>query len=74
MSKVDYVSMTDQELKRYFLEHRDDAEAFHAYMDRRHTCPQKEIIAAGELDHLPFDEQLRVVDERMRSHFSNQLG
>ena len=27
MSKTNYVTMTDQELKCYFLEHRDDADS-----------------------------------------------
>lgn len=34
MSQGNYNSMTDQELKRYVLEHRDDNEAFYAYVDR----------------------------------------
>ncbi|WP_442937944.1 DUF6887 family protein [Nostoc sp.] len=35
MNKVNYAAMNDQELKSYFLTHRDDKEGFHAYMDRR---------------------------------------
>ncbi|WP_368041798.1 hypothetical protein [Nostoc sp. TCL240-02] len=27
--------MSDQELKSYFLTHKDDKQAFYAYMDRR---------------------------------------
>lgn len=37
MTKVNYATMSDQELKRYILTHRDDQEAFHSYMDRRRT-------------------------------------
>ncbi len=61
-----FESMSDQELKQYFLKHRDE-ESFHAYMDRRSLRPKRVLIEAGELDHLPFDEQIKIVDERMRS-------
>ena len=61
-----FESMSDQELKQYFLKHRDE-ESFHAYMDRRSLRPKRILIEAGELDHLPFDEQIKIVDERMRS-------
>lgn len=35
MNQVNYTAMSDQELKSYFLTHKDDKEAFYAYMDRR---------------------------------------
>ncbi len=34
MSQIDYDAMTLDEAKRYFLEHRDDEQAFYAYMDK----------------------------------------
>lgn len=34
MSQINYASMTLDEAKSYFLLHRDDNEAFHAYMDK----------------------------------------
>lgn len=71
MSRFD--AMNDQELKRYFLDHRNDQEAFYTYLDRRHTRPKKVIIEAGELDHLPWDEQVKVTGERMLEHFGDQL-
>lgn len=72
MSRFD--AMSDQELKRYFLDHRDDQEAFHIYLDRRHTRPKKVIIEAGELDHLPWGEQVKVTGERMLEHFGDQVN
>lgn len=63
-----FESMSDQELKQYFLQHRDE-DSFHAYMDRRSLRPKRVLIEAGELDRLSFDEQVKVVEERMRSHF-----
>ena len=72
MSKINYDAMNDEELKHYFLKHRDD-ESFHAYMDRRYAKPRQVLIEAGELDCLPFDEQLKIVGERMRSQFGDTL-
>ncbi len=43
----DYDSMSDSELRRYFLEHRDD-ESFHAYMDRRHARPNRTSISPND--------------------------
>ena len=64
--------MTDQELKRYMLDHRDDQEAFHAYMDRRNARPRKVLITA-EAAKLPFDEYGKLFDQRMREHFGDEL-
>jgi hypothetical protein len=65
MSEINYASMTDRELKEYLLAHRDDIEAFYAYMDRRHARPpQKPIIAANEVD-LPIEEQIKLINERI---------
>lgn len=69
MSQIDYASMTDQELKEYLLRHRDDLQAFYAYMDRRHARPPQEpIIAADEVD-LPIEEHIKLINKRMRSLF-----
>jgi len=70
---VNYNSMTDEELKRYMLDHRDDLDAFHAYMDRRHARPKKVLITAEEAK-LPFDEYGKLWDERMREHFGDKLN
>lgn len=48
MTRVNYTAMADQELKRYVLAHRDDLEAFYAYMDRRHSRPPRSTIKADD--------------------------
>lgn len=48
MSNVNYEMMTDQELKLYLLDHRDDREAFYAYMDRRYARPNREGISPDD--------------------------
>lgn len=70
---IDYNSMSDEELKRYMLDHRDDEKAFYAYMDRRHARPKKVLITAEEAK-LPFDEYGQLWDERMREHFGDKLN
>ena len=41
-------SMSDSELKRYFLDHREDTAAFYAYMDRRYARPNRQVIAPDD--------------------------
>ena len=72
MSKIDYQIMSDRELKQYFLTHREDKKAFEAYLDRRHRKPQKILIEAGEIDNLPFSEQVAIVAKRLSERFLNQ--
>lgn len=55
MTKVNYATMSDQELKRYILTHRDDQEAFYAYMDRRHSRSHKITI---EFDDPAWEEKV----------------
>ena len=44
MSKVDFNAMTLDEAKRYFLLHRDDQEAFYAYMDKLHASGRAIVV------------------------------
>lgn len=69
---VDFNQRTDQELKRYMLDHRNDTEAFYAYMDRRHAAPLK-ILITDEEAKLPFDEYMKLSKKRMREHFGDAL-
>ena len=59
-----FESMSDQELKQYFFQHRDE-DSFHAYMDRKSLRPKRVLMEAEELNHLSFDEQVKVVEDRM---------
>ena len=65
-----FASMTDQELKQYFLAHRDNQAAFEAYMDRRHSQGQKDpIVRADEIESLSLDEQMNVIGDRLKARF-----
>ncbi len=50
MTKVNYAAMNDKELRLYLLTHRDDQEAFYAYMDRRRSRPQSVVIKFNDPD------------------------
>jgi hypothetical protein len=50
MSQVDFAAMTLDEAKRYFLDHRDSQEAFHAYMDKLQVSGRAIVIDPTKLD------------------------
>ncbi|ELS03420.1 hypothetical protein Xen7305DRAFT_00031440 [Xenococcus sp. PCC 7305] len=56
MSQIDYEQMTDVELKRYFLKHRNNKSALQAYLDRLNQN-HREVIAGPE--DLDFDEKIQ---------------
>lgn len=56
MSRVNYDSMTDSELKQYFLRNRADQAAFQAYLDRVNQRPRRIIASPGDPD---FDEKVQ---------------
>jgi hypothetical protein len=56
MSKINYQTMSKQELKKYFLEHREDKEAFQEYLARRHQDSQFIITTA---DDILFDKKIQ---------------
>ena len=56
--KPDFRIMTRKELRTYILEHREDDEAFYAYMDKVNAEPATEIYPApqslDDLKHFPL--------------------
>jgi hypothetical protein len=44
--KPDFEMMSRQELRQYILEHREDEQAFYAYMDRLNREPNKPVFPA----------------------------
>lgn len=56
MNRVDYNSMSDEELKQYFLKHREDRDAFQAYLDRINQRPRRIIASPSDPD---FDEKVQ---------------
>jgi hypothetical protein len=56
MSQVNYVAMSDQDLKQYFLRHREDKIALQAYLDRLSDRPREIITTVDDPD---FDEKIQ---------------
>lgn len=57
MSQVNYDSMSDTELKQYFLKHRGDQTALQAYLHRINQRPLRIIASPSDPD---FDEKVQV--------------
>jgi SOS response regulatory protein OraA/RecX len=63
MTHPDFNQMTREELLAYLLEHRDDEEVFHAYMDRLATEP---VLARGSAEDLQDPERFAAMLEKVR--------
>lgn len=65
MSSIDYTLMTDQELRHYFLEHREDKAALKAYIERRQAHSQ--LITT--VDDPDFDAKIQAaVRQQINKH------
>jgi hypothetical protein len=56
MSQVNYAAMSDQDLKQYFLQNRQDKTALQAYLDRLSDRPREIITTVDDPD---FDEKIQ---------------
>jgi pantothenate kinase len=56
MSQIDYDSMSDAELRQYFLQHRHDQAVLEAYFDRLNQRPRTIIASPGDPD---FGEKIQ---------------
>lgn len=69
MSRANYDSMSDAELKQYLLKHRGDQAALQAHLDRINQRPLRIIARPSDPD---FDEKVQLAIRRKleaaRSH------
>ena len=56
MSQIDYSAMSYQDLRRYFLDHREDKTAFQAYLARRRKRSRRVITIVDDPD---FDAKIQ---------------
>ena len=56
MSQVNYAAMSDEELRRYFLRHREDKIALQAYLARLSDRPRNLITTVDDPD---FDVKIQ---------------
>jgi len=70
MSQINYTAMSDEELKQYFLKHREDKMALRAYLDRIGERPREIITTVDDPD---FDAKLQaaVLRKMQRSDREN---
>ena len=69
MSQVNYAAMSDEELRRYFLRHREDKTALRAYLDRFGDRPRNVITTVDDPD---FDTKIQAaILGRMRAADNN---
>ena len=69
MKQVNYSEMSDRELKKYLLQHKDNKDAFQAYFDRKKQQPKQVIIGANELDSLTIEQQIELISQRLQDRF-----
>lgn len=62
MTQPNFEQMSRKELRTYILEHRDDEQAFHAYMDRLANAP---VLASGTLEDLQDPNRFAEILERV---------
>ncbi len=64
MSEINYNQMSDQELRQYFLEHKNEQSALQAYLQRRNKQPKQVITKVGDPD---FDVKIeQAIKEKIR--------
>ena len=56
MNPVNYAAMSDEDLKQYFLQHREDKTALQAYLDRINEHPRQIITTVDDPD---FDTKIQ---------------
>lgn len=72
MNPVDYSAMSYQELRRYFLTHRNDTAAFQAYLARRRERPRPVITTIDDPD---FDIKLQAaIHQQMAEYQGGNAG
>ncbi|MES1026560.1 hypothetical protein ABN584_27055 [Gloeocapsa sp. BRSZ] len=71
MSPVDYAAMSYQELRRYFLTHRDDTAAFQAYLARRGEHSRPAIATADDPD---FDSKIQAAIQQQMAYRSDSTA
>ena len=69
MSRINYDSMSDVELKQYFLKHRGNQAAFQAYLDRINQRPRRIVASPNDPD---FDEKVQAaIRQKLEAARSN---
>ena len=68
MNQINYAAMSDQDLKQYFLQHREDKTALQAYLDRINEHPRQLITTVNDPD---FDAKIQAA---IRQQMQQNIG
>ena len=71
MNQINYAAMSDEDLKRYFLQHRDDKTASQAYLDRINEHPPQIITTVDEPD---FDSKIQAAIQQQMQQTKDSKG
>lgn len=63
MTQPNFAQMSREEFRAYRFEHRDDEQAFHAYMDKLATEP---VLARGTIEDLQNLDRFAEILERVK--------
>jgi len=64
MPEINYTTMSNQAVREYFLEHRNEQLALQAYLERRNEQPRKIITKVGDSD---FDLKIaKAIEEKLK--------
>lgn len=68
MNPIDYAAMSDQELRHYFMTHREDNAAFQAYLTRRRGRSRPVITTINDPD---FDSKIQTAIRQQIAEYQN---
>jgi hypothetical protein len=72
MDQINYAAMSDQELRQYFLRHREDKTALRAYLDRLSDRPHNVITTVDDPD---FDAKIQAaVLQQMQADDNDEVA
>lgn len=72
MNPVDYATMSDRELRSYFLTHREDDAAFQAYLARRR---ERSCLVITTINDPDFDSKIQTaIRQQMAEYQSGNAG
>ncbi|GAA6623096.1 DUF6887 family protein [Scytonema sp. NUACC26] len=76
MTKLNFYTMSREELRAYVLEHRDDEEAFQALMDKLQELPGVEITSIEQLSQIIESkrDKVDVEDARAALEVADAIG
>lgn len=71
MNQINYTAMSDEELKQYFLQHREDKTALQIYLNRINEHPRQIITNVNDPD---FDTKIQAAIRQQLQQIKDGKG